>query len=97
VTEPSSRVSQRGFLRFTSGRLLLIVNQESMKQSVEPESIRVQNFLRFSNCKSMNRAEGEWKDAVLRLTRLSRAKSLKEDVLGRARVSADDALSFLKT
>jgi len=96
ATEPLNRVSRRGFLRFMSGRLLLIVNRESMKQLVEPESIRVQMFLRFSECKLMNRAEGEWKNAALRLTCLSRAELLKEDVLGKAGASADDAVSFLK-
>jgi len=68
-----------------------------MKQLVEPESIRVQMFLRFSECKSMNRAEGEWKDAALRLTRSSGAELLKEDALGKAGASADDAVSFPKT
>jgi len=68
-----------------------------MKQSVEPELIRVRMFLRFSECKLMNRAEGEWKDAALRLTRLSGAEPLKEDALGKASASADDAVSFPKT
>jgi len=68
-----------------------------MKQSVEPESIRVRMFFRFSNCKSMNRAAGEWKDMVLRFTCLSGVEPLKEDALGKAGMSADDALSFSKT
>jgi len=70
-----------------------------MKQLVEPESIRVWMFLIFSIYESMNRAEGEWKEAALRYTQLSRAESLNEDVLGRAGTSADEApsLGFLKT
>ena len=68
-----------------------------MKQSVEPESIRVRIFLRFSECKLMNRAEGEWKDVALRLTCSSGAEPLKEDTLGKAGASADDAVGFPKT
>jgi len=70
-----------------------------MKQSVEPESIRVRMFLIFSIYESMNRAEGEWKEAALRFTRSSGGESLNEDVLGRASTSADEApsLGFPKT
>ena len=52
-------------------------------------------FLRFSDCRSMNRADGELKLAALRHTCSSGAEPLEEDMLDNSGMSAREAISFL--
>jgi hypothetical protein len=68
VEEPSNCVRCSGVLRFSILRLLSMAKRESMKQSVEPESMRVQMFLRVSEYRLMYRVEGLLKEAVFRQT-----------------------------
>ena len=65
-----------------------------MKQLEEPESMRVQIFFTFADCRSRYKAEGEWRLVALRCNRLSVADVLNEDVLVISGVSAGEVLSL---
>ena len=75
------------------------MNQELIKQSEAPESIRVQIFFMFSFFRLINRAEEAEKEVVLRWTSLKVAKHNEEDMLLTTGMSAGEALSLgiLKT
>ena len=65
-----------------------------MKQSEEPESMRVQIIFMFSDCRSRYKAEGERRLAALRCTHLSVANVLDEDTLVISGTSVDVVLSL---
>jgi hypothetical protein len=73
VEEPLNSMRHSGVLRFSILRLLSMVKRESMKQLVEPESMRVWIVLRVSEYRLMYRVEGLLKEAAFRQTILSRA------------------------
>jgi hypothetical protein len=64
--EPLNSERWRGIGKFSRWKLFVRVSLELMKQSEEPESIRVQIFCMFSVCILINRAEGDRKEAALR-------------------------------